>query len=74
MKDLFVMVLQIVGFACLLGLIGWFFNYFLGFSVGFKGVKVPTEPLAGLSFFVVSAVCFGLGYLLGRGKSQNKPD
>lgn len=74
MKDLFTILLQIVGFACLLGLVGWFLNYFFGFSVSFKGATVPTEPLAGLSFFVVGAVCFGLAYLLGRRRLQNRPD
>ncbi len=74
MKDLFVILLQIIGLACGLGFIGWFFNYFFGFSVGFKGTVVPSEPLAGLSFFLVAGASFGLAYLLGRGKAQNKPD
>lgn len=74
MKDLFIILLQIIGLACGLGFIGWVFNYFFGFNVGFKGTAVPTEPLAGLSFFLVGGASFGLAYLLGRAKGQNKPD
>jgi hypothetical protein len=74
MKDLIIILLQIIGMACGLGFIGWIFNYFFGFFVGFKGTAVPSEPIAGLAFFLVGAACFGLAYLLGHGKPQNKPD
>jgi hypothetical protein len=74
MKDLLIILLQIIGLACGLCFIGWIFNYFFGFSVGFKGTAVPSEPQAGFAFFLVGAASFGVAYLLGRGKAQNKPD
>jgi hypothetical protein len=70
--DLLGLLLQIVGFACSLGFIGWILNRFLGFSVGAKGVVVPTEWQAGLSFFLVGAACFGLAWLIDRRKKSGQ--
>jgi hypothetical protein len=66
MKDLLMLLLQIIGVACLLGFVFWIFNKFLGFSMGFKGNTVPTEWEAGIAFFVVAALCFGIVYMFGR--------
>lgn len=70
--DLLGLLLQIVGFACTLGFVGWIFNRFFGFSLGFKGTVVPTEWQAGLSFFLVGAACFGLAYLIDRRKKRGQ--
>ena len=74
MKDFLQLLLLIIGFACALGFIGWILNRFLGFSVGFKGTVVPTEWEAGLSFFLVGAACFGIGYFLDRRKKRNSKE
>ena len=70
--DLLSLLLQIVGFSCTLGVIGWVLNRFLGFSVGFKGTVVPTEWQAGLSFFLVGAACFAIAYLIDRRKKRGQ--
>ena len=74
MKNLLLLLLQIIGFACTLGLIGFIFNRFFGFNVGFKGVKAPTEWEAGLSFLVVGALCFAIVYFFGRSKKADTSD
>lgn len=72
MKDLSLLLLQIIGFACFLGFVFWIFNRFLGFSMGFKGATVPKEWEAGISFLVVGAACFGIAYFFGRKKAAPK--
>lgn len=69
MKDLLLLLLQIIGMVCGLGFAGWVFNRFFGFSLGSRaGVEIPTEWEAGISFLVVAVLCFGIAYLLGRKK------
>lgn len=72
MKDMLMLLLQLIGFVCILGFAGWFLNRFFGFSVGAKGsgFAIPTEWEAGVSFFVAAAVCFGIVYFLGGGKKD----
>lgn len=66
MKNFLLLLLQIVGFACGLGFVGWIFNRFFGFSVGAKGVVIPTEWEAGIAFLVVAVICFAIVYFVGR--------
>ena len=70
MKDLFLLLLQLIGAVCALGFVGWIFNRFFGFSLGSKsGVVIPTEWEAGISFLVAAVVCFGIAWFFGRSKS-----
>jgi hypothetical protein len=69
MKDMLLLLLQIIGGVCALGFVGWIFNRFFGFSLGSKaGVVIPTEWEAGVSFFVVAVLCFAIVYFAGRKK------
>ena len=70
MKNLLLLLVQIIGFACVLGFIGWIFNRFFGFSLGAKGsdFAIPTEWEAGVSFFVAALFCFAIVYFFGRKK------
>ncbi|MEQ1763667.1 MAG: hypothetical protein ABL984_11025 [Pyrinomonadaceae bacterium] len=66
MKDLLMMLLQIIGAVCALGFVGWILNRFFGLSMGSKaGVVIPTEWEAGVSFIVATAVCFGIVHFFG---------
>ena len=52
--------------------IGTFLNYLFGLSIGFKGEKLPDDPVIG-AIFVVMAALFGVGaFFLNRsmGASQ----
>lgn len=52
--------------------IGTFLNYLFGMSIGFKGEKLPDDPVIGV-VFVVMAALFGVGaFFLNRsvGASQ----
>ena len=75
MKDMLMLLTQLVGFVCALGFIGWIFNRFFGFSVGSKaGVVIPTEWEAGISFFIASAVCLAIVYFFGGTKKGPRGD
>lgn len=69
MKDLLLLLLQLIGAVCALAFVGWIFNRFFGWSLGSKaGVVIPTEWEAGVSFFVVAVACFAIVYFFGRQK------
>ena len=70
MKDFLLFLIQLVGYVCGLGFVGWIFNRFFGFSVGAKGVVIPTEWEAGISFLVATVICFGIVYFFGRKKKD----
>ncbi|MEO5860394.1 MAG: hypothetical protein ABIR33_15775 [Pyrinomonadaceae bacterium] len=71
MKELLMMLLQIIGAVCALGFVGWFLNRFFGFSMGSKaGVVIPTEWEAGVSFIVAAAVCFAIVHFFGKTKGD----
>ena len=61
-------LIQLIGYVCGLGFFCWVMNRFFGFSLGAKGVVVPTEWEAGVTFFVVAVICFGIVYLAERKK------
>ena len=68
MKDFLLFLIQIIGYVCGLGFVGWILNRFFGFSVGAKGVVIPTEWEAGVSFFVAAVICLSIAYFFGRKK------
>jgi hypothetical protein len=73
MKDLLVLLIQLIGYVCSLGFVFWIMNRFFGFSLGSKGVVIPTEWEAGVSFFVAAVICFAVVYFLGGEKKQVPP-
>lgn len=66
MKDLFLMVLQIVVVACILGFVFSLLNYFFDFSLGFKGAEVPADLRATALFAVLGGACAAIVYFGGR--------
>ena len=69
MKDLLLLVLQIIAFACVLGFIFSILNMLFGWHVGFKGAEVPADIRATISFAIAAAVCGGIVYFAGRKKA-----
>lgn len=74
MKDLLILLIQLVGGVCLLGFVLSILGIFWGEPMRLKGAEVPDDWRAAVSFLVAGAVCFGIVYLATRKKDQNKPD
>ena len=77
MKDLFFLLLQIVGGVCLLGSVLSVIGIIWGKPMYLKGAEVPDDWRAAVSFLIAGAVCFGVVYLADRKKkaaNQNSPD
>ena len=72
MKDLILMILQIVVVACLLGVFASTMNYFFDWHLGFKGAEAPGDPRAIVSFIIAAGVCGAIVYFWGR--SGNKAE
>ena len=70
MKDFLLLLIQLVCYVCGLCFVGWILNRFFGFSVGSKGVVIPTEWEAGVSFFVAAVLCFAIVYFFGKKKKD----
>lgn len=69
MKDLIVLVLYLVEFACVLGFIFSLLNLVFGWELGFKGAAVPADIRATLSFAAVAAICGAIIYFWGSKRS-----
>ena len=69
MKDLILLVLQIVVFACIMGTFGTLMNYFFGWSIGFKGTELPADLRAAALFIVMGGVSAAIVYFGDRKKT-----
>lgn len=49
-----------------LAAIGSFLNYLFGLSIGFKGEKLPDDPVIAIVFLVMAAIFAGIAWLIGR--------
>lgn len=74
MKDLLLLLLQLVGGVCLLGSVLSLLGILWGEPMRLKGAEVPDDWRAAVAFLAAGAVCFGIVYLATRKKVQNKPD
>jgi hypothetical protein len=66
MKDLLLMLLQIVGVVCFLGFILSVIGILWGKPMHLKGAEVPADWRAAVSFLIAAAVIGGVFYLTGR--------
>lgn len=57
--------------AFLLAAVGTFLNYFFGLSIGFKGQKLPDDPVIGGVFVVTAGIFAGVAWLVGRKAQTN---
>ena len=77
MKDLLLLLLQLIGAVCLLGFLLSILGILWGEPMNLKGAEVPDDWRAAASFLVAGAVCFAIVHLAGRKKTpadQNHPD
>ena len=74
MKDLIMLILQIVVVACILGTFGTLMNYFFGWSIGFKGTELPPDLRAAALFVVMGGISAAIVYFGDRKTVQNNPD
>jgi hypothetical protein len=70
MKDLLLMLLQIIGFVCLIGFILSVIGIIWGQPMHLKGAEVPADWRAAVSFLVAAALIGGIFYLMGRKKGS----
>lgn len=75
MKDLLLLILQIVVVACILGTFGTLMNYLFGWSIGFKGAVLPADLKAAAMFVVLGGAAASIAYLVGRkDRAQTRPE
>jgi hypothetical protein len=65
MKDLILMILQIVVVACIFGVFASSVNDFFGWHIGFKGAEAPADLRAIASFIAAAGVCSAIVYFWG---------
>ena len=68
MKDMLLLLLQLVAGVCLIGFILSVIGIFWGKPMSLKGAEVPADWRAAVSFFVAAAVVGGIVYLADRKK------
>ncbi|MEP7147620.1 MAG: hypothetical protein ABI857_01885 [Acidobacteriota bacterium] len=77
MKNLFLLLLQLVGAVCGIGFLLSIIGIIWGKPMSLKGAEVPNDWRAAVSFLIAASVCFAIAYLVDRKKkagNQNKPD
>ena len=66
MKELSLMVLQLIGPVSLMGSIFAIMNRLFGFSIGAADTALPADFRAAAMLFGIAAVCGAIIYLFGR--------
>ena len=77
MKDLFLLLLQLIGAVCGIGFLLSLLGIVWGKPMELKGAEVPADWRAAVSFLVAGAICFAIVYLATRKTKtadQNNPD
>lgn len=77
MKDLFFLLLQLVGGVCLLGFVLSIIGILWGKPMSLKGAEVPNDWRAAVSFLIAGAICFAIVHFASGKKqpaNQNNPD
>ena len=68
MKNLLLLLLQIIGFVCAVGFILSVIGILWGKPMHLKGAEVPQDWRAAISFLVAAAVIGGIFYILDKKK------
>ena len=66
MKNFIVIAVNLGVVAFVLAALGTFLNYLFGLSIGFKGEKLPEDPVIGVVFLVMAAIFGGVAYFVNR--------
>jgi len=68
MKNLLLLLLQIIGFVCAVGFILSVIGILWGKPMHLKGAEVPADWRAAISFLVAASVIGGIFYILDKKK------
>ena len=68
MKDMLLLLLQLVAGVCLIGFVLSVIGMLWGKPMSLKGAEVPADWRAAVSFFVAAAILGGIAYLADRKK------
>ena len=66
MKNFLVIAVNLGVVAFVLAALGTFLNYLFGLSIGFKGEKLPDDPVIGVAFLVMAAIFGGAAYFVNK--------
>jgi fumarate reductase subunit C len=66
MKNFIVIAVNLGVVAFVLAALGTFLNYLFGLSIGFKGEKLPDDPVIGAVFLVMAAIFGGAAYFVNK--------
>ena len=73
MKNFLVLVVNLSVVAFGLAALGTFLNYLFGLNIGFKGSALPDDPVIGVVFICMAAVCGAIAYFVNRKKEAAQP-
>lgn len=70
MKDILLLICNVAWVVFSLVAIGTFLNYLFGLNIGYKGEKLPADPVSAVAFLVVAGIFGGVWLLMGRKKAE----
>jgi predicted permease len=74
MKNIIVLICQLVGFFLVLAFFFSLANYLFGWHLGMKGQEVPGDPRAAVVFLAIGLASGTGAYLLTRSRNSRKAD
>ena len=74
MKNFLVLVVNLGVVAFALAALGTFLNYLFGLSIGFKGSKLPNDPVIGVVFTVMAGLFGAAAWFLNRKSAAAQTD
>lgn len=66
MKNFLVLVVNLSVVAFGLAALGTFLNYLFGLNIGFKGSTLPNDPVIGVVFLGMAAICGAIAYFVNK--------
>jgi hypothetical protein len=72
MKNIIVLIFQLVGVVLVLAFFFSLANYCFGWHLGLEGAEVPGDPLSAVCFLAIGLASGAVGYFLARRKTNPK--
>lgn len=72
MKNILILICQLVGVFLILAFFFSLGNYFFGWHLGMKGQEVPADPRAAVMFLLIGLASGAIAYFLGRRPRSEK--
>ncbi|MEQ1921120.1 MAG: hypothetical protein ABL952_01310 [Pyrinomonadaceae bacterium] len=66
MKNFLVLVVNLSVVAFGLAALGTFLNYLFGLNIGIQGSKLPDDPVIGIVFVVIAAICGAIAFFVNK--------